>query len=58
MKRFAIPLNKLKSNDVTETVSSVSDPVDPNDPLKIDFPNHCIPTAKIESLDSDPKQTS
>lgn len=32
MKRFSIPPNKLKSNYVAETASSVSDLVDPNDP--------------------------
>ncbi|XP_029347336.1 uncharacterized protein LOC103308765 [Acyrthosiphon pisum] len=49
MKRFLIP-NKLKSNDVTENVSSVLDP------SKIYFP--CTSTTVVESIKPDSKQTN
>ncbi|KAL4104546.1 hypothetical protein QTP88_019841 [Uroleucon formosanum] len=49
MKRFLIP-NKLKSNGVTENVSSVLDP------SKIYFP--CTSTTVVESIKPDSKQTN
>ncbi|KAL5236941.1 hypothetical protein ACI65C_004351 [Semiaphis heraclei] len=49
MKRFLIP-NKLKSNDVTENVSSVLDA------SKIDFP--CTSTTVVESIKPESKQTN
>ncbi|KAL4101250.1 hypothetical protein QTP88_021270 [Uroleucon formosanum] len=49
MTRFLIP-NKLKSNDVTENVSSVLDP------SKIYFP--CTSTTVVESIKPDSKQTN
>ena len=49
MKRFLIP-NKLKSNDVTENVSSVLDP------SKIYF--SCTSTTVVESIKPDSKQTN
>jgi len=49
MKRFLIS-NKLKSNDITENVSSVLDR------SKIDFP--CTSTTVVESIKPDSKQTN